>query len=467
VTQILAGSSIAVTEVAAPEPADVFLLYRGWFPGKIGAGTASQRSLAMNHPALRACLVAVFAASGAACSGSGKPQLLDSSVDATFACDPVAQTGCKAGEKCTWLIDIDSSATTEAIGHVGCAAVAAAPTADGAACADARAATSGGADTCVAGDLCISGKCKPICDPQLVDGAARGACTTGYACSVYSGVFVSGASAFAGVCEPTCDPLTQKLNVGTTGVDACGSVDPTSPSGTCVVSAGFRSFHCAPTNQSLFTRIDRQPPLADARGNYFGNGCAPGFIPFYLDAAGSMTTLCSGMCAPVKMDSAIATSTGTPANVKPWGDASAPGKLPADAMPTAGKSTCLVDAKGSIAADAMGKGVEDCRFLWFPLAKGDPTMAAQTRFNDTLGICFAYQKFLTITIPGMTQKFPEKSCADLPTTAPANDPYGSALENGCYPLVESRRGTRRAPHGALSQFRFGYGAAPMARHIFD
>lgn len=421
----------------------------------------------MKNPALGACLVAVFAVYGAACGGGGKPQLLDSSVDALFACNPVAQTGCKTGEKCTWLVDIDGSATMDEIGHVGCVAVDAAAAQDGDACADASVMNKMPADTCVAGDLCISGKCKPICDPQLVDGAAKGACATNFACSVYSGVFASGTSAIAGVCEPTCDPLTQKLNVGTTGVDACGSADPTSPTGTCVVSGGFRSFHCAPTNKSLFTKTDRQPPLADSRGNFFGNGCAPGFIPFYFeDASGMMKTLCSGMCAPVKMDSTIATAATTPANVKPWGDTNALGKLPTDAMPTAGNATCLINVKGSIAADAMGKGIEDCRFVWFPLANGDPTMAAQTPFNDTLGLCFAYQKFLTVTMPGMTQKFPEKSCADLPVTADPKDPYGTAAEAGCYPLAESRT-LRKGTRSALSNFRFANGPAPAVRHIFE
>ncbi|HEX7836800.1 MAG TPA: hypothetical protein VF469_05020 [Kofleriaceae bacterium] len=430
----------------------------------------------MKTPALGACVVAVFALYSAACGGGGKPQLLDSSVDALFACDPVKQTGCKTGEKCTWIVDIDGSATMDEFGHVGCAAVGAAPTQDGAACMEASVKNNMPVDTCAAGDLCISSKCKPICDPQLVDGTAKGACATNYACSVYSGVFTSGtnaAAAAAGVCEPTCDPLTQKLNVGTTGVDACGSADPTNPTATCVVSGGFRSFHCAPfngdfvqpgTTQKWIERTDRQPPLADSRGNYFGNGCAPGFIPFYVEdlAAGSMTTLCSGMCAPLKVDNVIATGTHATDN---QGDATALAKLPTDAAPAAGNAVCTPGKKG--ATDVTSSFGEDCRFVWFPLANGDPTMAAQTPFNDTLGICFAYEKFLTVTMPGMTKKFPEKSCADLPPTAPTTDPYGSAKANGCYPLAESRRGTRNAPRSALSQFRLANGPAPAVRHIFD
>jgi hypothetical protein len=72
------------------------------------------------------------------------------------------------------------------------------------------------------------------------------------------------------------------------------------------------------------------------------------------DASGSMRMLCSGMCAPVKMDRAIATSPGTPANLKPWGDTSALGKLVADPAPVAGRSICTAGIKGSL-TDAEGR----------------------------------------------------------------------------------------------------------------
>src|SRR5512140_242706 len=375
----------------------------------------------MKMQALGALLVGVVAA-----CGSGKVKLLDGGVDAPMACDPVAQSGCMAGEKCTWVVDVDGTATTNEIGHIGCAPAGA--TLDGAACADATMAVNGGADSCVAGELCISRKCKPICDPQLVDGAAKGACPTNYACSIYAGVFESSGPPVAGVCEPTCDPLTQALNVGTTGTAACGSLDATKPSGTCVASGGFRSFHCAPSGSMVYANTDRKAPLADSRGNAYLNGCAPGFIPFYYeDASGAMKTLCSGLCAPLKVDMTIASDPAHKDDNK--GDPTALGKLPTDAAPAAGKSTCAVGVKGS-------ETEEDCRYVWFPLAQGDPTKALTTPYNDTLGVCFAYQKFLAVTVPGMPKQ-PEKSCANLPVTAPTNDPYGSAKDNGCYPLAES------------------------------
>jgi hypothetical protein len=413
-------------------------------------------------------LGALFIGLAAACGG-GKVNLLDAGPDAPTVCNPIAQTGCMATEMCTWIVDIDGTATSEEIGHIGCSA--AGTVADGAACADAKAGTNAGADICVRGDLCISGKCKPICDPQLVDGAAPGACALNYACSTYAGVFVSTGDPVAGVCEPGCDPLTQALSVGTTGTAACGSVDPAKPSGTCVSSRGFRSFHCAPTGttatgMSLYTFTDRVPPYADSHGNIYGNGCAPGFIPFYImDVdAGSMTVVCSGMCAPLKMDSTIAADPAHKDDAK--GDIKALGKLPNDPAPLAGHATCDVNVKGSIAADPVtGKGIEDCRFVWFPLAQGDPTKAVQSPYNDTLGMCFAYQKYLTVTMPGTTQKFPEESCAELPMgdVAPT-DPYGSAKENGCYPLKDSL-GARKRPRSAT--FRLANGDGLSLRHVFD
>jgi hypothetical protein len=203
--------------------------------------------------------------------------------------------------------------------------------------------------------------------------------------------------------------------------------------------------------------------MADAHGEFFGNGCAPGFIPGYVEnlTTGSMKTLCSGTCAPLKVDAAIAATTGHEQDNR--GDKAALGKLQTDAMPVPGRSTCEPGVKGS---PVTAPHREDCRFLWFPLAKGDPTMAVVTPFNDTLGLCFPYEKFLSVTMPGMAQKFPEKSCADLPATAPATDPYGSAKENGCYPLSESRFLARKA-RSAFATYRLANGPGVAVRHVFD
>jgi hypothetical protein len=280
---------------------------------------------------------------------------------------------------------------------------------------------------------------------------------------VFAGLLEDAGRPVAGVCEPQCDPLTQAL---VTGPATCGSVNPTAPSSTCVATGAFHAFHCAPSGSVVYGRTDRVSPLVDpSTGEPFGNGCAPGFMPFYVEGTpGSMEKLCSGMCAPVKMDRAIATSPGTPAHIKPWGDTSAPGKLVADPAPVAGHSICTAGVKGSL-TEADG-GIEDCRFLWFPLASGDPAHPAPSPFNDTLGFCFAYSKFADVVVPGMPDLQPEKSCADLAVTPQPDDPWGTAVDNGCYPLAESHN-VRSRPRGALASLRVSHGGARLVRHIFE
>lgn len=393
----------------------------------------------------------------AACGGGGKPQLLDAAVDSQFACNPVAQTGCKAGEKCTWIVDIDGTMTTNEVGHIGCAPVGATPTADGAACADAVAATNGGVDTCAAGDLCISRKCKPICDPQTAAGVA-GSCKTDFACTTYAGVFDFGASALAGVCEPTCDPLTQRLKVGTTGIEACGSADPTKPTAACVFGPDEATWVCAPSGSILYGKTDRQPPLTDpVSGHPFPNGCAPGFVPLFFDGSGSMTTLCTGLCAPLKTDNVISKTTGHANDNE--GDPTALAKLTADPAPVAGNGICVKDKKG--AGDVTTAIGEDCRFYWWPIFNQDPTKATPNDYNDKLGFCFEWQKFKDLNMQ------PLKSCADLPPAgATAND--ASAANQGCYPVAQSNLTAPTAEQRrAMPQMRFGYPREPLTRHVFD
>ena len=373
-------------------------------------------------------------------------------------CDLFTQTSCEAGQKCTWIVDVDATPTMQQVGHIGCAPDGTTP--HGAPCQDGTAVN---VDTCVAGDLCLSRKCKSICDPNLVGNSGPGACTASETCDVLAGLFEDAGHSVAGVCDPQCDPLTQAL---VTGPAACGSAEPTRPTATCIATAGFEAFHCAPSGAILYDRTDRVPPLADSTtGIPFINGCAPGFMPFYLEGtSGSMRQLCSGVCAPVKMDRAIATSPETPANIKPWGDTGALGKLVADPAPVAGHSICTAGIKGSL-TEADG-GIEDCRFLWFPLADGDPARAVSSPFNDTLGFCFAYSKFVDVIVPGMPDPQPRKSCADLAVTAQPDDPWGTAVDNGCYPLAESH-GVRGRARGALAGVRVSHGGALSVRHVFE
>lgn len=405
----------------------------------------------------------------AACGGgSSPPKLLDSGVEVPVACDPIAQTGCTTGQKCTWIIDVDADAAagTDPVGHSGCAP--AGTTALGAACADATAAA-GGSDTCVAGDLCISGKCKAICDPQLASGSAAGACDVDHACAAYSGVFTSGTAAAAGVCEPGCDPLTQRLLVG--GAEQCGAANPTQPDVACTPASSFTSFLCAPSGDDVYARTERAAALTDSQGNVYSNGCSPGYVPLFGsdNDSGANTTICSGLCAPLKVDSQLA-GPDNPDRINE-GDKAALGKLLADTAPVAGHATCGADSKGS-ATDA-----EDCIYLWAILAenaKVAPSEALRTPYSDTLGVCFAFGSYLVDDDgKSTTPLVPFPSCATLPPPelVTSTDNFGSAADNGCYSLTETlahpdaataRKAARRAP-----RFRGSYGQAALARHIFD
>ncbi|HEX3480817.1 MAG TPA: hypothetical protein VHT91_37635 [Kofleriaceae bacterium] len=412
----------------------------------------------------------------AACGRGGSSQPLDASLDAQLLCDPIAQTGCMASEKCTWVIDANANPATGGgpIGHVGCAPVD--PSAmRGMACTAAVAEVNEGADHCASGEICIAGVCKQICDPQLAPGAGAGACDPTHACLSYRGVFEASSAPIAGVCEVGCLPLTQQR--ATDKAEACGSDDPAAPTATCVpTSEELKSFACAPVQTLMAT--DRMPPVppADNPTALVGSGCAPGFLPFsFDDGSGVMTTLCSGLCAPVKMDSTIAMT--APPDQKPYGDTSAPGKLPFDMKAVAGHATCLSGVKGSIpASDPQGDDIEDCRFIWAPLEiasnPSNPT-PVDTPYNNQLGVCFPYSKLKTVDTnnDGKPDAF-EKSCKDLGT---APDPiYGTAQDAGCYPLSgfpvttgsTSPAAPPVRPH-RLGSFRPAYGIATVARPVLE
>lgn len=418
-------------------------------------------------------LGALLAGAIAACGGGGDVKLLDASLDALAACDPIAQTGCQAGEKCTWIVDFDSTPMQDEIGHIGC--VPAGTLAEGAACDDPRANIDGGSDACAPGLLCIARNCKPICDLQRVPGSGGGACNTNFSCSAYSGVFVAGAAPTAGVCEPGCDPLTQELSVGTGPKAACGSPDPAMPSKTCVPGAGFRSFHCAPSGEGAWDLTDRKVPLLAPDGEPYGNGCAPGYIPNYFeDASGAMKTLCSGLCAPLDVDKELADAAATaPENPNPdlnAGDRDAIGKLVREPAPRVGDATCLVGVKGSVPQPNS----EDCRYLWGAVTNIDPDAARMNAspYNDTVGICFNYAAFMTIdtTVPpdGRPDAF-EKSCKELSRTTPETDRFGTPEQNGCYSLARTTATSatvRRNVH-KVGRMRLGYGTALLTRHVFE
>lgn len=395
-------------------------------------------------------LVALFAACG---GGSDKPMLIDSlmtgsDVDATPpTCNPVAQTGCAASEKCTWIIDQDGSANADDIAHIGCAPNG--TVAVDAACTAATSTANDGHDNCLGGSYCLGGSCQKICDLQNA-----ASCDSDHSCARYSNVFESGGNAVAGVCDPQCDPLSQALKAGANPA-ACGSPSPAAPNKGCF-SGNIVTFTCSPTGTTHYTKTDRVA-AAETNGTVYINSCAPGYLALFYQDSVSMTVICDGLCAPLETDNTAALMN----NGK--GDGTVLGKQPTDPAPVAGHAKCTPFAaggKGSVAA-------EECRFMWtllFDMA-GNPV---ESQYKDSLGYCYAYSQYKYDPTQGTNPTTPKPACASLPpasaTTTGADD---DAKDWGCYNSVDNAFDGHPVKPKMMQDVRLGYGAATLTRHTIE
>jgi hypothetical protein len=206
-------------------------------------------------------------------------------------CNVLQQTGCAAGEKCTWIED---ATTPQKVGHIGCAPDG--TVARGASCMYTPPGANGGYDDCMKGDVCDHGACKQICDQN----GSQPMCGAGFACSVGASLFGPTDGPFAaGVCDPSCDPLADnKFGKPTRTGSACGSNEgcyglPDNILGTkytCELEVNSTLFH-----RSACTTDDG---CLSPGGLAFINGCAQGFEPIALDTTGSTQTDCISMCKP-------------------------------------------------------------------------------------------------------------------------------------------------------------------------
>lgn len=411
------------------------------------------------------------------------------------ACDPLVQATCPAGEKCAWVQDLAPTATTLGVGHAAC--VPDGDRAEGEACAYANP-DGTGSSSCVRGTECVAGTCRTICDPR----ATAEPCDDDHACAAYAGLFENAAGIAAGVCDVRCDPLTQRANVGAAR-EACGSPDPARPTAGCYRSG--LDFTCAPhalpgrcsltTSQRCVVgiagrcppgetceldpaglRTDRVPALAPGAASAYTNGCAPGYVPFFIERTGSTTIICAGLCAPRKTDATLA------ANV--IGDPGVPAKLPLEAAPAAGNAVCAAGKKGSVPL-APAAEQQNCLYLW-PFNFASHGLVANP-FNDTLGVCFDFRQYqYDDDGDSTTPRVPVPSCAALPPkgfatncTCNANGfgctgtgcPDGQAHEWGCYSTTDTGIslgfGATAAPpvRGPLRDVRIGeYGRGIGVRH---
>jgi hypothetical protein len=147
---------------------------------------------------------------------------VDIGIDVYTACDPVAQTGCAAGERCTRVGLSGGGAITT------CAPEGTVP--EGGTCW----APAVGADDCVAGTLCVEGRCAATC----ASGASSCSCDTGAFSDVPT----------AGVCSQGCDLLAQDCANPT---DACYYIGGGATCAAPTPDAGAPGEPCSFVNQCV------------------------------------------------------------------------------------------------------------------------------------------------------------------------------------------------------------------------
>jgi len=454
----------------------------------------------MKKLALGALLFAGLIACG---GGSDTPQLIDSGMDSgVAACNPVAQTGCAANEKCTWITD---QITPTEVGHIGCAPTTSADAATGDRCIDVgdkgkcsvttdtacvtdtecptgetcvgAGPQMSGADNCEKGAICIAHTCETICDPQMV-GTASG-CDAMHACGRYSGLFDMGGTIVAGACDSLCTLLDQKLVVD--GSEACGSVDPAAPNLGCYPNGSITdgtfmaTGSCAPVRSDTamplagntptlhLDRTDRVEPLVNSAGDAFKNGCAPGYIAFYFESDTSMTSLCTGLCAPTPLNS---TTIAGDAN-REFGDSAVPAKLARGASSTAGNGLCKVGLKGSVTP-------ENCVYIWGLFLQMDGTINPVATHGESIGLCFPFGSLKYDADGDGVDDTAYKNSKTLPAANVGNPPD---FTNACDYVVTGWRNTtclrseaglgfQASPIPAKRSFRIGGedGKAEAFRH---
>ncbi len=403
-----------------------------------------------------------------ACGGGKKdpPILIDSGsgsndVDApdVAACNPVTQTGCNAGERCT---DVTLQDTPQTVTSIQCVPDG---TVDiGGACTQGMPGPNG-FDNCKAGGICVNAECKTTCDPQMA-GVASG-CDAQHSCSRYNGLFTVGGMILYGACDPQCDPLTQKLLAGSGNLEACGSPNPADPSvpgskGCYRTGDPFETFSCAGVPSSVAgLKTDRVVPLTDdgtPQGNAFINGCTPGFVAFFFESSLVREARCTGMCAPGEIDTAnVANRTGTQALAKLFNKATS----------AAGDGKCVAGKKGSGAANS-----QNCLFIWPFLTDANGAPGPST-FNETLGMCFSFGQFQydknqdgMITDTNTDPIIPD--CAVLPKhTAGDTIIDNDAADFGCQLIANSQFASNGKPVVSLTKsiIHIGNGPGEAVRHL--
>jgi hypothetical protein len=293
-----------------------------------------------------------------------------------LSCNVLTQTGCAAGQKCTWVTD----STSPPLGHIDC--VPDGTVMVGSACTPGPVGPTTGYDNCKAGSYCESMVCKRICDPQ----GGTPTCPTNFACGVYSGLFSPvGQPAAAGVCDPTCNPLDDnKFGSGKTKLgSACSASQGCygEPNGmsqtqyTCGGEFNNNLYHRAVCDHAADNPTnDPNKGCADASGNQYLNGCAQGFVPLLYTDDTKTSVSCISYCAPANC---YAGHCGT-------ADASLVGAAPHRCNAT--------DSSGLFNVASPTNNGDQCAYMWiFEIDSTGKLIPSQ--YTDQIGFCYDHSKY--------------------------------------------------------------------------
>jgi hypothetical protein len=337
-------------------------------------------------------------------------------------CNPLTQAGCRAGEKCTWLLD---ALMPLYAGHVGCVPDGTAGAGD--ACAFGAPGDTG-YDNCAKGLVCGDhrggvGICKRICDPQ--GGVPE--CGAMHVCVTSADLFKqSTVMPVAGVCEVACDPLADN------DFDGAGSSFEkagTSCGSDAEVGCYGMPSEGTPPHTAWYCATDVHAASADPLGFRHrvpctvDNGCASprldvtscnqGYLPLVHEMTGSSTVVCVAICKPLDC---YAGNCG-PNNENRLG-----------AAPHRCTST---DRVGTFITT---QGGEHCQYLWVR-ERDDIGTLLRSPTSDSVGFCIDHSKYHYDADGDGQPETPLPPCATLPDGFGAGSALGAA-DLGC---VDSTR----------------------------
>ena len=313
----------------------------------------------------------------AACNGNSRihaladaPQQDSSTADSLFCggdpCNPLTQTGCCAGYKCTWIDDQDSP---QPLGHIDCVFRGTVPV--GEPCTYGQGSYPR-FDNCEGGAVCWNGVCEQLCDPY----SSYAACDASHACITHEGLFGPvGQPVAAGVCEPACNPLDDN--------DFLGSGNRTGSA--CVGASGCYGYPndttptkwtCDHQRTSLVHRAacTTADGCANTAGAPYLDGCAQGYLPLLYDVTGSMQIDCIALCKPADC---WAGNCGT-------ASANLVGASPHTCTPA--------DARGTFNVATATNNGDQCMYSWlFEVDTLGNLVRSPT--SDTVGFCVDHSKY--------------------------------------------------------------------------